>query len=80
MTDMQVAYLIVTRAFPGLLKQVAYDRSLTGELEGMRFDHFTFLDTVTEGDEAQKLPAFFKGVFGRKLFAWLWLLQKRKAL
>lgn len=78
MADLKVAYLIVTRTFPGLLKQVAYDRSLTSELDGMVWDHFTFLDVVAVDDEAQKLPVFFTGVFGSKLFAWCWMLKNAK--
>lgn len=73
--DMKVAYLIVTRTFPGLLKQVSYDRFFTSKLDGIVWDHFTFLDKVEEGGEAKKLPALFTGVFGRKLFAWFWLLR-----
>ena len=76
MADFKVAYLIVTRTFPGLLKQIAYDRSLTSELDGMVWDHFTFLDKVAADDEAQRLPVLFTGVFGSKLFAWCWMLKK----
>ena len=78
MADFKVAYLIVTRTFPGLLKQIAYDRSLTSELDGMVWDHFTFLDKVAADDEAQRLPVLFTGVFGSKLFAWCWMLKNAR--
>jgi len=76
MSNVKVAYLIVTRSFPGLLKQIEYDRALTRELEGIDWDHFTFLDTVEDSDLVQPLPAMLRGVFGRKLFAWIWMLKK----
>ncbi len=78
MSDMEVAYLIVSKTFPGLLKQVAYDKVLTGKLDSMEWQHFTFLDQVEEGEEAKSLPRLCKGVFGSKLYAWLWMLKNAR--
>lgn len=78
MTFIKVAYLIVTRSFPGLLKQVSYDRTLTSHQPGMNWDYFIFLDQAAKGEEAKQLPRYCNGVFGRKLFAWLWLVKHAK--
>lgn len=75
MSNVRVAYLIVTRSFPGLLKQIEYDRALTRDLDGIEWDHFTFLDSDEDSDLVQPLPPLLRGVFGRKLFAWIWLLR-----
>lgn len=75
MRNVKVAYLIVTRSFPGLLKQIEYDRALTRDLEGIEWDHFTFLDTNEGSEHVKALPSMLRGVFGRKLFAWIWMLQ-----
>jgi hypothetical protein len=75
MRHVKVAYLIVTRSFPGLLKQIEYDRALTRDLEGIDWDHFTFLDTDEGSGHVKALPTMLRGVFGRKLFAWIWMLQ-----
>lgn len=75
---LRVAYLIVTRSFPGLFKQVAYDRALTDALPDVTWDHFTILDEVEDDPSFQQLPPLCRGVFGRKLYAWLWLLRNAR--
>lgn len=63
------------RSVPGLLKQIDYECALTKELEEFDWQHFTFLDQVEKGSKAKSLPYLLKNIFGRKLFAWLWLLK-----
>lgn len=71
----KVAYLIVMRSFPGLLKQINYDEKLTSTLSQSTWSHVTFLDRADTGSRADQLPKFMRGVFGRNLFAWFWMLR-----
>ena len=74
----KLAYLIVRKSFSGLLKQIEYDRQLMQDLKDIHYENFTFLDQVEKDSKFYRLPFFFRGLFGRKLFAWLWLLKNAK--
>ena len=75
----KIAYLIVSKSFPGLLKQIEYDRILMKNLKGFQWNNFTFLDAVDKDDtNSIRLPIFFKGLFSKKLFGWLWLLKNAR--
>jgi hypothetical protein len=75
MSKVKVAYLIVTRSFPGLLKQMEYDAALAQDLQNVEWRNYTFLDDFEGGGDARPLPVWGRGVIGRKLFAWIWLLR-----
>ena len=77
-SKIKIAYLIVTKSFPGLLKQIKYDRYLMGNLEGFDWNNFTFLDVVDKDNYSRRLPFLFRGLFSKKLFAWLWLLKNAR--
>ena len=70
----KVAYLVISRSNPGLLKQIEYDHKLTKNINDISWRNFTFLDQVEENSSSRMLPYLFRGVFGRRLFAWIWLL------
>ncbi len=63
------------RSFPGLLKQIEYEEILTKDLKDFNWEQKTFLDRTHKKHNIQKLPFIFNNIFGRKLFAWIWLLQ-----
>lgn len=71
----KIAYLVVMRSFPGLIAQRRYEREVCSQLEGVIWENFTFLDGLTDSREASPIPGVFRGVLGRKLFAWFWLLK-----
>lgn len=75
MNKLNIAYLIVMRSFPGLLKQISYENQLASEMSDVSWQNFTFLDDVDGSGSAERLPGPCSGVLGRKLFAWLWLLR-----
>lgn len=74
----KIAYLIVNKSFPGLLKQIEYDRFLMENLDGFDWNNFTFLDRVNKENHSLELPFLFRGLFSKKLFAWLWLLKNAR--
>ena len=71
----KVAYLVISRYNPGLLKQIEYDYKLTKNIKDILWKNFTFLDQVEKNSSSKRLPFLFRGVFGRRLFAWLWLIK-----
>ena len=74
----KLAYLIVRKSFSGLLKQIEYDRQLMQNLKDIHYENYTFLDKVEKNSNFCRLPLIFRGLFGRKLFAWLWLLKNAR--
>lgn len=74
----KLAYLIVRKSFSGLLKQIEYDRQLMQDLKDIDYKNFTFLDQLEKDSKLYRLPFIFRGLFGRKLFAWLWLLNNAR--
>ena len=40
----KIAYLIVSRAYPGIVKQIEYDYQLTKKIKNLVWKNFTFLD------------------------------------
>ena len=68
----------MTRSFPGLLKQIEYDRLITSSNRRIEFDIFPFLHGGKHTSFVNKIPSIFRGVFGRKFFAWLWLIKNSK--
>ena len=74
----KIAYLIVSRSYSGIVKQIEYDYQLTKNLKDLDWQNFTFLDQVEQNSHSKKLPFIFRGVFGRRLFIWIWLLVNSK--
>mgnify|MGYP001267836321 CR=1 FL=1 len=77
-SKIKIAYLIVNKSFPGLLKQIKYDRCLMENLDGFDWNNFTFLDALDKENYYKRLPFLFRGLFSKKLFAWLWLLKNAR--
>ena len=73
-----IAYLIVSRSYPGIVKQIEYDYQLTRNIKELNWKNFTFLDQIEKNSHSKKLPFLFRGVFGRRLFLWMWLLKNSK--
>lgn len=71
----KVAYLVISRSNPGLLKQIEYDYQLTKDIKDISWKNFTFLDQVEKNSSSKRLPFLFRGIFGRRLFSWIWLLK-----
>ena len=74
----KIAYLIVSRSYPGIVKQIEYDYQLTKKIKNLVWKNFTFLDQIDQNSHSKKLPFLFRGVFGRRLFVWIWLLKNSK--
>ena len=74
----KIAYLIVSISYSGILKQIEYDYQLTKNIKNLDWKNFTFLDRIEQNSYFKKLPFLFCGVFGRRLFTWLWLLKNSK--
>ncbi len=71
----KIAYLVVSRSNPGLLKQIEYDYKLTKNIKDISWKNFTFLDQVEKNSSSKRLPFLLRGVIGRRFFAWIWLLK-----
>ena len=71
----KIAYLVISRSNPGLLRQIEYDFKLTQNMKDIIWKNFTFLDQVEKNSPSKRLPLLFRGVLGRRLFSWIWLLR-----
>ena len=74
----KIAYLIVSLSYSGIVKQIEYDYQLTKNIKNLDWKNFTFLDQIEADSHSKKLPFLFRGVFGRRLFLWIWLLKNSK--
>ena len=74
----KIAYLIVSLSYSGIVKQIEYDYQLTKNIKNLDWKNFTFLDQIEANSHSKKLPFLFRGVFGRRLFLWIWLLKNSK--
>ena len=52
----KIAYLIVSRSYPGIVKQIEYDYQLTKKIKNLVWKNFTFLDQIDQNSHSKKLP------------------------
>lgn len=74
----KIAYLIVSLSYSGIVKQIEYDYQLTKNINNFDWKNFSFLDQIEKNSHSEKLPFLFRGVMGRRLFLWIWLLKNSK--
>lgn len=72
---MRVLHLSVVRLSSGQRKQLEYEQRAAGELNGVEWHTLVLSDQSHDAYFVKQLPVGFRGVFSRKLYAWLWLLR-----
>ena len=75
---LRVAHLNVVRGFPGLVKQLAYEREAARALDGVAWDVYLYSEEFTDNDTAIKLGWIWRGIFRRAVFLWIWLLLNHR--
>ena len=75
---LKIAHLNVVRGFPGLLKQLEYEENAAKHLDGVEWDVHLYVEEDADQSLANPIPTVWRGIFRRKLFAWIWLLKNSR--